>query len=173
MSLADIHERAERFQTRIRWRNWIEYGAGAVVVFAFSAIAVATPDWGVRAGVALIIAGIAYLVWKLATIAGAATKSEGQSWAEFHRAELVRQHKALSSVWRWYLAPLVPGVTVFIAATAFAPTGDEIPLTMRLGVVALGIVWVVAVFLGIAFINGLAAKKLEAEIAALDRARVE
>ena len=69
MSLADIHERAERFQTRIRWRNWIEYGAGAVVVFAFSAIALATPNWGVRAGVALIIAGVAYLVWKLATIA--------------------------------------------------------------------------------------------------------
>jgi hypothetical protein len=171
MSLADIHERAERFQTRIRWRNAIEYGAGAIVVFAFGALALETPDWGVRVGVALIIAGTAYIMWQLARRAGVTAKPEGQTWAAFHRAEMVRQHAALSSVWRWYLAPMLPGVAVFIVATAFVPKENEIPLVLRLAVVAVGLAWVAAVFFGVAWINARAAKKLEAEIAALDRAR--
>lgn len=171
MSLADIHERAERFQTRIRWRNGIELLAGAVVVLAFGAIAVATPDWGIRAAVALIIAGVAYISWQLVKRAGAATKPEGQTWAEFHRAELVRQHAALSSVWSWYLAPLLPGIAVFIFATAFSTVDDQSPLPARLAVLGMTIVWVSIVFGGVAWINARAAKKLEAEIAALDRAR--
>lgn len=171
MSLADIHQRAERFQTRVRVRNWIEYAAGAVVIFAFSAIALETPDWGVRAGVALIIAGLCYTMWQLAKRAGAAIKPDGQTWADFHRAELVRQHGALSSVWRWYLAPFLPGALVFVLASTFSPADNDLPLVGRLVVLALAVAWIAAVFFGIAWINARAAKKLEAEIAALDRAR--
>lgn len=171
MSLADIHERAERFQSRVQWRNWIEYAAGAVVVVAFGAIALATPDWGVRAGVALIIAGLSYTMWQLTIRAGAATKTDGQTWVEFHRAELLRQHDALSSVWRWYLAPFLPGALVFILATAFSPVDNDLPFVARLAVLGMAIVWIAIVFGGVAWINARAAKKLEAEIAALDRAR--
>lgn len=171
MSLADIHERAERFQTRIRWRNGIEHMAGGIVVLAFGAIALATPDWGVRTGVALIVAGVAYISWQLITRAGALTKPEGQTWAEFHRAELVRQHKALAGVWSWYLAPLLPGIVVFIFATAFSKADIDLPLQARLAVLGMAIVWITIVFGGVAWINARAAKKLEADIAALDRAR--
>lgn len=171
MSLTDIHERAERFQTRIRWRNAIEHIAGGIVVFAFSAIALATPDWGIRAGVALIIAGVAYISWQLVKRAGATAKPDGQTWVEFHRAELVRQHEALSSVWSWYLAPLLPGMAVFALATAFSPVDNDLPLVARLAVLGLAIMWIAFVFGGVAWINARAAKKLEAEIAALDRAR--
>lgn len=171
MSLADIHDRAERFQSRIRWRNAIEHMAGVIVVFAFGAIALATPDWGVRAGVALIIAGVGYISWQLVKRASATTKPEGQTWVEFHRAEMVRQHKALSSVWSWYLAPLLPGMGVFVLATAFSPIDNSLPLIARLAVLGMAIMWIAIVFGGVAWINARAARKLEAEIAALDRAR--
>lgn len=170
MSLADIHLRAQHFQSRIRVRNWIEYGAGVAVVLGFSAIAWSIPDWGIRAGAALIIAGVIYVMWQLARRAGAATKPAGQSWADFHRAELVRQHEALSTVWRWYLAPFLPGMVVYAGATASSSAGD-LPLPARLMVLVMAIVWISIVFGGVAWINAKAAKKLEADIAALDRAR--
>ena len=93
MSLADIHTRAERFQSRIRWRNWIEYAAGAFVVVAFGVIALETPNWGIRVGAALVIAGVFYILWQMRRLAGGAKKSEGATWAEFHRAELVRERE--------------------------------------------------------------------------------
>jgi hypothetical protein len=168
MSLADIHVRAERFQSRIRVRNWIEYAAGAVVIVAFTAMALEAPNWGVRAGTGLIILGVFIIAWNLATLAGAARRDEGMAWADFHRAELVRQRDALRSVWRWYLAPVVPGLAVFIAASAFS-TG--LPLAGGLVVTLLGFAWIGAVFAAIAWINARAARRLDAEIAALDRAR--
>lgn len=170
MSLADIHLRAQHFQSRVRVRNWLEYGAGVAVVLGFSAIAWEVPDWGIRAGSALIIAGVIYVMWQLATRAGAAAKPDGQAWADFHRAELVRQHKALTSVWSWYLAPFLPGMVVYVFATAFSSAGD-LPLPARLAVLLMAIVWIAIVFGGVAYINARAAKKLEADIAALDRAR--
>lgn len=171
MSLADIHDRAQRFQTRIQWRNMIEYGAGAIVVFAFAGIALATPDWGIRAAVVLIIAGVAYISWKLATIAGAKRKNDGVSWADFHRAELVRQRDATASVWRWYLAPLLPGMAAFILATVRSPAEGDIPLLARLVIGAIAVAWVGAVFFGIAALNKRASRKLQEEIDKLDEAR--
>lgn len=171
MSLADIHDRAERFQTRVRWRNWIEYGAGMLVAVIFGSIAIATPDWGMRAGAAVLIAGIVYVCWQLASRGSAVAKTEGQTWVEFHRTELVRQRAALSSVWRWYLAPLVPGVAVTILATTFSPIASDLPLPARLATMVMSFAWVAIVFGGVAWINALAVKKLDAEIAALDRAR--
>ena len=170
MSLTDIHERAARFQSRIRLRNLIEYAAGGIVIFAFGAIALETPDVGVRIGVALIILGVLYIHWRLATLAGAAAKDPSVAWAEFHRAELVRQRDAMRSVWAWYLAPLSPGAIVYIAACAFAPSVD-LPFAARLAFALLGAAWVAGVFFGVAWLNRRRAEKLDAEIAALDHAR--
>ena len=86
---------------------------------------------------------------------------------------MVCQHQALSSVWSWYLAPLLPGILVFILATAFSRVDNDLPLPARLAVLGMAIVWISIVFGGVGYINARAAKKLEAEIAALDRARVE
>jgi hypothetical protein len=171
MSVADIRERASRFQTRIQLRNGIEYGAGAIVILAFTAIALATPDWGIRAAVVLIIAGVLYISWKLATLAGAASKDDAVSWVDFHRNELVRQRDAVASVWRWYLAPLLPGVTAFILASVVSPADPDVPLIARIGAGAIGVAWVAAVFFGIAAINKHAANRLQAEIDKLDRAQ--
>ena len=173
MSLADIHLRAEHFQSRVRARNWIEYGAGAAVAIAFGAIAVATPDWGIRLGAAITIAGVFYICAQLGVRGGSARKDDGQTWVEFHRAELLRQRDALASVWRWYIGPLVPGVVTIILATAFSPTAAELPLAARLMTALTSFVWVSIVFAGVAWLNARGAKKLDAEITALDRARGE
>ena len=171
MSLANIHVRAERFQSRVRLRNWIEYAAAALVVAVFGWTAWVVDVLPVRAGCVLIVLGVLYVVWKLATLARAASKrDEGLSWAEFHRAELVRQRDALNGIWRWYLGPLVPGLVVFWLGVG-APASIDAPVWSRLAISLLGLGLGAAVFFGVAALNKAAARKLQAELDALDRAR--
>lgn len=173
MSLADIHARAEKFQARVRTRNWIEHAAAALVIGAFLWFAITMPAPIIKAGALLIALGAAYVSWKLYQLGRAASKAEmdaAQSLADFHRAELVRQRDALRTVWSWYLAPFVPGMLVFLAGVAFEPA-LEAPLAARLVIFATGLGSQAVVFGAVAWINALAVKKLDKEIAALDGAR--
>ena len=173
MSLADIHARAETFQTRVRTRNWIEYIAAAFVIGAFAWMAITMPSPIIKAGALLIALGAAYVCWKLYQLGRAASKAEmdaAQSLADFHRAELVRQRDALRTVWRWYLAPFVPGMLVFLGGVAFEPA-LEAPLAARLVIFVTGLGFQAAVFGAVAWLNAVAVKKLDKEIAALDGAR--
>jgi len=171
MSLADIQRRAARLQWRVRLRNWIEYGAAALVIAGFGYIAYLAPVPLVQLGSVLIILGALYVCWKLATLAGAATKDDAQSWADFHRAELVRQRDALQSVWRWYLGPFVPGALIFLAGVALG-LGDA-PLAAKAITFATGAGFMGIVFVAIAQLNAIAAKRISREIDALDTARRE
>jgi hypothetical protein len=171
MTLADIHARAECFQSRIRRRNWIEYAGAALAVAGFTWAAFAVADVLIRAACVLIILGTLYVAWKLATVARASARTdETMSWADFHRAELVRQRDALNGVWRWYLGPLIPGMTLFWIGVGLARSADS-PLWVNVGVAALGLAIAAGMFCGIAALNKRAAKTLQAEIDALDRAR--
>lgn len=171
MSLADIQARAQRFQCRIRLRNWIEYAAAAIVIAGFAWAAYAIGDAIVRTACGLIVLGTLYVVWKLATVARASPKrDEAMSWADFHRAELVRQRDALNGIWRWYLGPLVPGWVLFWIGVGMRPPTIP-PLWGNVGVAALGFAIGIGMFFAIAALNKRAAKALQAEIEALDRAR--
>lgn len=171
MALADIHARAERFQARVRRRNWIEYAAAAIIVAGFAWAAFAVSNLIVQAACVLIMLGTLYVVWKLATLARASAKTdETMSWADFHRAELVRQRDALNSIWRWYLGPLVPGMTLFWIGVGLARSADS-PLWGNLGVAALALAIIAGMFVGIAALNKWGARRLQAEIDALDRMR--
>jgi hypothetical protein len=174
MSLADVHLHAQRFQSRIRNRNMIEYVAAATVVAVFGWTAVTVPEPIVRAGAGLIMAGALYVCWQLYRLGRAATRSElaagAQSWAAYHRGELVRQREALHTVWSWYLAPFVPGMVVFLAGVSFTETNPA-PLAARLAVFLAGAGLMAAVFAVIAWLNAQAVKKIDAQIAALDHAR--
>ena len=171
MSLADIHARAERFQSRIRMRNWIEYAGAALVIAGFTWAAFAVGDIIVRAACILIILGTLYVVWNLATVARASAKTdETMSWADFHRAELVRQRDVLNGIWRWYLGPLVPGWAVFWIGVALPPPTIP-PLWGSVSGAALGFAIGMAMFFVMAALNKLTAKTLQAEIDALDRMR--
>lgn len=174
MSLADIHVHAQRFQSRVRSRNMIEYVAAAFVISAFSWMAVSMPEPIVQVGAGLIVLGALYVCWQLYRLGRAATRSEltagAQSWVAFHRAELTRQREALRTVWSWYLAPFLPGMLVFLAGVSFTEANPA-PFPARLGVFLAGLGIMAAVFAVIWLLNAVAAKRLEAEIAALDRAR--
>ena len=167
-----LHARAARFQSRIRTRNLIEYAAAVVVIAAFVWIAWLVPQPLVRAGAVLIALGTIYVCWRLHALGRAASKAEmeagAQSWADFHRAQLVRQRDALSTVWRWYLAPFIQGVIVFIAGVAL---GTNAPVLARVATFATAAGFIAAVFAAIAWLNARAVRKLDAEIAQLDRMR--
>lgn len=173
MSIADVHTRAERFQARIRQRNWTEYAAAAFVVAAFGWTAVNTPVAAIQIGAGLIMLGALYVCWRLYKLGRAATSDEmaaAQSWADFHRGELMRQREALRTVWRWYLAPFAPGMLVFLAGVAFTPENPA-PFPVKLGVFLTGFGLMSAVFGAIAWLNARAADALGREIAALDQVR--
>jgi len=174
MSLADVHLHAQRFQSRIRTRNMIEYVAAASVVAFFAWTAITVPEPIVQVGCGLIMAGALYVCWQLYRLGRSATRGElnaaAESWAAFHRGELVRQREALRTVWSWYLAPFIPGMVVFLAGVSFTPDNPA-PLAARLAVFLAGVGMMAAVFAVIAWINAQAVKKLDAQIAALDQAR--
>lgn len=174
MSLADVHLHAQKFQSRVRLRNTIEYVAAAFVVVLFARMALTVPDPIVQIGAGLIVAGALYVCWQLYRLGRAATRGEldagAQSWATFHRGELVRQREALRTVWSWYLAPFVPGMVVFLAGVAFTEANPA-PFPARLAVFLVGVGLMAAVFAAVGWLNALGVKKLDSEIAALDQAR--
>ncbi len=172
MTAAQLRQRATRFQSKIRTRNRIEYAAAALVIGVFAWMVVIIPEPMVRAGAGLIILGTLYVCWKLHTLAGASDAGgldHAASLADFHRAELLRQRTALASVWKWYLAPFVPGMLVFIGAVAFTPEMDA-PLMARLTLFAATAAPIAAVFGLVAWLNARAVQALDVEIKALDRA---
>lgn len=173
MSLADIHTRAQRFQSRIRMRNIFEYGASAIVIGAFAWIGYLVPDAVVKTGAALVILGTLYVCWQLFVRARAASgdaAARGLSWADFHRAELVRQRDALKSVLTWYLAPFAPGMIVFVLGVAFAPMAG-LAFPAALGIALSGLGFIAMIFFAVWALNQWAAQKVQTEIDAVDRMR--
>ncbi|HVK80294.1 MAG TPA: hypothetical protein VM915_06755, partial [Verrucomicrobiae bacterium] len=143
------------------------------VIGCFGWFAVTIPSPIVQLGAALIVLGTLYVCWKLHTLARAGTANESdqaQTWTEFHRSELQRQRTALDTVWRWYLAPLAPGMLVFLAGVAFTPDNPA-PLPARAIIFGLSVCIAGAVFAAIAWLNKQAVKTLDREIAALDQMR--
>lgn len=170
MPLEEVRRKARGFQKTIRRRNMMEYAASILVLIVFGGVALTVPDWGVRAGAALIMLGTLYVVWKLHTMAraaGAAEMDAALSLTDFHKGELLRQRAALATVWRWYLMPFVPGMIVFLSAVSFA-SDNPAPLAAKLTVFLFSLGIVGALFAGIAWLNGRAVKALDAEIAALE-----
>jgi hypothetical protein len=172
MSLADVRAHSRRFQSQIRTRNFTEYAAAALVIVIFGWMAFLIPDPVVKAGAALTALGAAYVSFALHRKARAADgQPDGtRSLLEFHRSELLQQREALATVPRWYLAPFVPGMLLFIGGVSFSEdTG--LPLLVRIAQFGISLAVVGAVFMGVAWLNARAVKQLDARIAALDAVR--
>lgn len=175
MSIADIHVRAARFQAGVRQRNWREHIVAAVMVGVFGWIGWMAPDLAVKIGAALIVLGIVYVSVQLATKARAGSAQDlasAKTWAVFYREELMRQYMALRDVWRWYLAPLAPGLLVLMAGASFAPDRSA-PLFAKAILFGVCLLIVAVVFWGVAWINLRAARQIKAQIDAIDAARGE
>src|SRR5271165_7612084 len=116
MTLAQVHQKARTFQARVRRRNIIEYVACVVAIAGYAPALFHPGSWMVHLGAAMIIAAIAFIAWQLHRRAsGKAVPETGEAVIDFHRRELTRQRDAVRSVAVWYLAPVVPGMVVFLA----------------------------------------------------------
>jgi len=169
LSPEELGRRARHLDRRVRRRNALEYGAGAIPILVFGAMAIAPVEPLMRLAAVVIVLGVLVVVCGIHRRAGA---SRAEDWAapilDHHRAQLVRQRDALGSVWRWYLAPLVPGLVLLFAsvwrnvhdtAGASAATARIIPPVLIAAIVFAGIHW----------LNRVAARRLTRAIAALDR----
>lgn len=164
MSVAEVQAGAGKFQRRIKSRNTREYVASIVVVAFFGFEFWRAGDLLVRIGFMLAIAGVAYVVWQLH--ARASSKALPQdagfsSYIEFQRRELERQRDALSSVWRWYLAPLLPGMAVLLAAFGRANPGHS---KYVWPIIVIEAIFIGATSIGIAKLNSAGARKLQKQI---------
>ena len=112
VDIADIRGRSLKFRRQIWRRNLGEYAASALVVAVFGLFSWTADGFWTRTGALLVIGGTLYMCYELHKRGSIRTASPGASSVVFHRAELERQRDALQSVWRWYLAPFVPGLTV-------------------------------------------------------------
>lgn len=115
LDTAQLEKRARRFRLAVRLRNAVEYAAGLFVMAVFLWYAWRFPGVLMRTGSLLAAVGVGVVLWQLHCRASARAllPDTGAACIDFHRADLERQRDALRSVWRWYIAPLVPGVVVF------------------------------------------------------------
>jgi hypothetical protein len=161
-----------RFRRRIRRRDSVEYIAGLLGAGVFAHTALQTPDWGIRIGCIAIILGAGIVMrnlWKRRPMSSVATL--GTPSVAFYRATLVAQRDALASVWRWYLAPPVPGMILLLLAVLRA-SAEHMPLWAAFLAIGLTATPVVAIFWGIHRLNLAGARRLQRMIDALDRGEV-
>ena len=173
MSVADIHLRSARFQAGIRRRNWREHIVAAFLVVAFGWIAWTTPYLVMKAGAVLSVIGIIYISVLLATRARAGDARDlaaAKTWVAFYRGELQRQYEALRDIWKWYLAPLAPGMILIAAGAAFA-SDNPAPLFAKIVLFVLTLSICAAVFAFVYWINRRAARQLKSAIDTLDAAQ--
>jgi hypothetical protein len=168
VTLDRIRASAGKFSRSIARRNAREYIAAVLVVVFFGFQFARTPDPLFRLGFGLSIAGMLYVVGKLHAQGSARSVPAHLGLATcigFQRAELERQRILLSSVWRWYLGPLVPGLAVLVLAVALGMPGH---LALSLSTSALCAIVVTAVFAFVARLNRRAALRLQQQIDELD-----
>lgn len=113
ITLSDIRARADRFRTRIRWRN--------MALYLYSLANIAITLWLISRGVSprytapglLIGAAHLFVIWQLWWRTSARALPDdlvARAALDYHRQELERQHSAMSGAWFWYILPFMPGL---------------------------------------------------------------
>lgn len=154
-TLDNIPERAQRFEKLIRKRNLGEYCGAVLVVFL---VGIQVTRNGVSGSPAVMLAGVAFVAWYLyrhGTPRETPTGVESADMLRFYRGELARQASLLRNVFWWYLAPMIPGALLGIAASRGA--------SAQIFAASFA-----AVFILVFGLNQRAVKGLEREIEALD-----
>ncbi|RZJ13102.1 MAG: hypothetical protein EOP39_01915 [Rubrivivax sp.] len=156
-----LAEQATKLQGTVSRRNRSEMIAAVVITPVFLFYAWFFPHWLTKLGALMTVAGTGVLAWQLHRRASARPLPQALagSLLAFHRGELVRQRDALRSVWLWYVAPIMPGMTVFLCGRQIEngrwdPWPFAIAALLTVGVVAL---------------NRYAARRLQRDIDALDQ----
>lgn len=157
MTVYDVRSKAAAFESTVRWRNGREYLVSVFVIAGFSWYAWIFSTPLMRLGSLLIVAATLFVCWSLHKRGSSVPTATQLSFAEYvssYRDQLVRQQAALRTVWRWYLAPFVPGMLVFLLGRQLEqPPGRWAPM-------AFTVVLVVVTFVGIWLLNLWAARRL-------------
>jgi hypothetical protein len=165
MTLADIHLKARKFESRVQGRNAREYIACGIVIVGFAPALVFGPNWMMRAGAALIMLATVYVGWQLHRRASVEASPEpGESLVDTYRRQLIRQRDALRSIGSWYLAPFAPGMALTLIGIWFrAPKPGVSVERAHAGLLIVAVVWI-AVCAGIWLLNKRGAKLLQKRI---------
>jgi hypothetical protein len=124
--LDEIRRRARKLQRRVARRNLREYAAAFVVVAFFGWALIHRLHPLERTGLALCIAGVLYVCYRLhrsGSAKGLPQEAGSTAGLQFYRRELERQRDLLRGVWRWYIGPLIPGLAVLTLASAIVNPG--------------------------------------------------
>jgi len=165
MTLADIHMKASRFESKIQRRNAIEFVACGVVIVGFAPVLLFGPNWMMRVGGGLVMLATVYVAWQLNRRGSVdATPAVGETLIDTYKRQLARQRDAIGSVGTWYLAPFIPGMALMMVGMWFRAPKPGV--TVEAAHVSLLIVVAVnvAVFVGIWLLNLRGAKLLQKRI---------
>lgn len=147
----------------IQRRNRREMIAAALTIPVFCFYIWLFPMWLSQLGSACVVAGSLWVIWQLHRRASSLPLPEelAAQGLSYQRAQMQRQHDALQSVWRWYLAPLAPGMLLFSAGLHSDEMG-WVPMLLADGLMLMVFGW-------IHWRNRRAAAQLRTEIEALNR----
>ncbi len=162
-SLDEVPERARRFEKTVRGRNLREYAGVGMVLLMFGFAASRAKDWTQFAPPLLMCAGALLTGWllrKYGTPLRLPPSLEGIDLLRFYRTEVERQRRLLSTVWRWYLGPLIPGfLAIFIGQMARRPDWKTaVPAFFLFLLMTSAVIW----------LNRREARHLKREIESLD-----
>jgi hypothetical protein len=165
ISLDELRYRSRRLTRIVSRRNLREYVAGGMVAVVCGYLAWRAPLPLVRIGAVLSVVGVIFIVYYLHRHGAARAMPADMALTnclQFHRGELERQRDLLRGVWKWYLAPLLPGLILFYLASILAhPEHTSRGLWLLAGSLVF--------FVLIGELNRYAAKKIQARIDALER----
>lgn len=164
--MEEVRAGADRFYRAVRRRNWIEYAACVVVVLSFTRSVVIMADFAMRIGAAWIVFATFYAAWQLHR-RGSAERSDAAGTLPIYlhlRGQLVRQREALKGVFWWYILPFLPGFVLILGAGLWAKALSGV-LSWR---DAVGTAALLAILVGIWWLNQLGARKLQRRIDEID-----
>lgn len=135
-----IRLQAERFDRRVRRRDWLETAAAALAIVVF-ALAMPAFGWLARVGAGLIIGGCVLVAWRLhRTRRRHAESGVDRPVTEVLRAQIRKlddQIRLLEGILWWYVAPIAIGCILVVAGLR---GWSWFTLFYALAVVALGAV---------------------------------
>ncbi|MCW5979944.1 MAG: hypothetical protein KIT09_17820 [Bryobacteraceae bacterium] len=161
-----LRVKAGKFERRIRWRNLREQAACLLVITAFGAMSFKITQTVPRISFALIIAGAIYVAWhiqKWGSPRALAADLGRANCVGFYRDELERQRNLLRSIWKWYLGPLVPGLSLLVLYGIWVAAPERRWFPVAYAVAAAAFFWLIG------WLNQRAARQLDGQIAELDR----
>lgn len=165
--LEEVRKGANKFYCFVWWRNFIEYAACVIVIAAFSVYVFILPMPLQRVGSAMIVVATFYVAWQLHRRASAVPPEEAGTMPLylFMRVQFVRHRDALRSIFWWYLLPFVPGLSVLVAGSLYAPDTHPDGPTWR---DAVGVTAMTLVFVVIWWLNQRVVRRLQKHIDEID-----